>query len=128
MLKTTLEAQAILTDAIRKTSEVYTEALAAAMKALADLPRESGELHRRAVEQWLGLARTNKENFVAAVNQHPSPGRRMRHEINYAYRHGPRPRRRVAGQLQHGTVDPGEPERAAREGDRHHEGDEPGEP
>jgi hypothetical protein len=89
MLKTTLEAQAILTDAISKTSEVYTEALAAVMKALADLPRESGELHRRAVEQWLGLARTNKENFVAAVNQHPSPGRRMRHEINYAYRHGP---------------------------------------
>ena len=64
-----MEAQAILTDAIRKTSEVYTEALAAVMKALADMPRESGELHRRAVEQWLGLARTNKDNFVAAVNQ-----------------------------------------------------------
>jgi len=64
-----MEGPAILTDAIRKTSEVYGEALAATMKAIADLPRESGELHRRAVEQWLGLARTNKDNFVAAVNQ-----------------------------------------------------------
>jgi hypothetical protein len=64
-----MEAQAILTDAIRKTSEVYGEALAATMKAIADLPRERGELHRRAVEQWLGLARTNKDNFGAAVNQ-----------------------------------------------------------
>jgi hypothetical protein len=35
------------------------------MKAIEDLPRDSGELHRHAVEQWLGLARTNKDSFVA---------------------------------------------------------------
>ena len=64
-----MEGPATLTDAIRKTSEVYGEALAATMKVIADLPRESGELHRRAVEQWLGLARSSKDNFVAAVNQ-----------------------------------------------------------
>ena len=43
-----MEPQAILTDAIRKTSEAYREALAAAMKAIADLPREGGQLHRQA--------------------------------------------------------------------------------
>lgn len=64
-----MEAQATLSDAIRKTCEVYAESLGTVMKALADLPRESGELHRRALEQWLGLARINKDSFVAAVNQ-----------------------------------------------------------
>ena len=64
-----MEPQAILTDAIRKTSEAYGEALAATMKAIADLPREGGQLHRQTVEQWLGMARANKDNFVAAVNQ-----------------------------------------------------------
>jgi hypothetical protein len=64
-----MEPQAILTDAIRKTSEAYGEALAATMKAIADLPRGGGQLHRQTVEQWLGMARANKDNFVAAVNQ-----------------------------------------------------------
>jgi hypothetical protein len=64
-----MEAQATLSDAIRKTCEVYAESLGTVMKALADLPRESGELHRRALEQWLGLARINKDSFLAAVNR-----------------------------------------------------------
>ncbi len=65
-----MDAQATLADAIRKTFEAYTEGLAAVMKVLGgDLPRESGELHRRAVEQWLDLARANKDSFVTAVNQ-----------------------------------------------------------
>jgi len=50
-------------------SEDEKEALAATMKAIADLPREGGQLHRQTVEQWLGMARANKGNFVAAVNQ-----------------------------------------------------------
>jgi hypothetical protein len=56
-------------DAIRKACEAYVEGLAAVMRALANLPREGGEAHRRMVEQWLILARTSKDSFVAALNQ-----------------------------------------------------------
>jgi hypothetical protein len=64
-----MNTQATLTDAMRRTSEAYAEGLAMVMKAIGDLPKESGALHRGAVEQWLALARTNKDGFVAAVNQ-----------------------------------------------------------
>jgi hypothetical protein len=64
-----MNTQATLTDAMRRTSQAYAEGLAAVMKAIGDLPRESGEFHRHALEQWLSLARTNKDGFVAAVNQ-----------------------------------------------------------
>ncbi|HET7876838.1 MAG TPA: hypothetical protein VFN71_15050 [Methylomirabilota bacterium] len=64
-----MEAQATIPDAVRKTCEAYTEGLSAVMKALEHLPRESGEAHRRMVEQWLTLARTSKDSFVAALNQ-----------------------------------------------------------
>jgi hypothetical protein len=64
-----MNTQATLTDAMRRTSEAYAEGLAAVMKAIGDLPKDSGALQRHALEQWLGLARTNKDGFVAAVNQ-----------------------------------------------------------
>ncbi|HET8578013.1 MAG TPA: hypothetical protein VFO18_13015 [Methylomirabilota bacterium] len=64
-----MNAQATIPEAIKKTCEAYTEGLSTVMRALESLPREAGESHRRMVEQWLVLARTSKDSFIAALNQ-----------------------------------------------------------
>jgi hypothetical protein len=64
-----MEAQAAISEVIRKTCEAYAEGLSAVMKALESLPRESGEAHRRMVERWLDLARASKDSFITALNQ-----------------------------------------------------------
>jgi hypothetical protein len=87
-----MNTQTTLTDAMRRTSEAYAEGLAAVMKVIGDLPKDSGALQRHALEQWLGLARTNKDGFVAAVNQGFDIWERERGSHRSAATGPPRPR------------------------------------
>jgi len=65
----TMDTQSTIPDTMRKTSEAYAEALSAVTKMLEGMPKQGGEAYRRMVEEWLELARTSKESFIAAVNQ-----------------------------------------------------------
>ncbi|HEV8438704.1 MAG TPA: hypothetical protein VGT40_11460 [Methylomirabilota bacterium] len=64
-----MDAQSTIADAVRMASQAYSESLSAVMKTLQGLPHQGGDAYRRMVEDWLGLARTSKDSFIAAVNQ-----------------------------------------------------------
>ena len=56
------------TDAIRKATEAYAEALGTVTKALQNLASQAGGADReRNVENWLRLARMSKDGVVAAL-------------------------------------------------------------
>jgi hypothetical protein len=57
-----------VTEAIRKTTEAYTQALATAMSMLASAPTTAAG-GNPAVEQWLRLARMTKDGLITAIEQ-----------------------------------------------------------
>lgn len=63
------EAWPNFADAVRKTCEAYAEGLAAVTKALEGVSRQEGDTQRQAIDQWMTLARTSKDNLIAALNQ-----------------------------------------------------------
>lgn len=59
-----------IAEAIRKASEAYGEALAAAGKALENLAKQaSGADRDRIVEHWLRIARMSKDGVITALEQ-----------------------------------------------------------
>ena len=55
-------------ETIRKTTEAYSQALAAAMTLLAAAPK-TGSAANPAVEQWLRMARMTKDGLITALEQ-----------------------------------------------------------
>ena len=56
-------------EAIRALSEAYAQTLAVMARALESLPSQDGETRRRLGEQWLAVARSSKDAYVAALEQ-----------------------------------------------------------
>ena len=63
-----MEGLGNVAETIRKTTEAYSQALAAAMALLAAAPK-GGPVANPAVEQWLRLARMTKDGLVTAIEQ-----------------------------------------------------------
>jgi hypothetical protein len=59
-----------ISEAIRKASEAYAQAIAAVTKALQSLAAQAGGSDRdRLVENWLRVARMSKDGMITAVEQ-----------------------------------------------------------
>lgn len=59
-----------ISEAIRKASEAYAEAIAAVSKALQNIAAQAGGGDRdRLVENWLRVARMSKDGMITAIEQ-----------------------------------------------------------